>query len=226
MAKSNRALDMQQDNTVIMPFLSTYLFHQMWDNFEVVEDTERQFKGIDVIVHYEKYDDNVDVKSQASAKYINSPVPTFVLECLFTNQAKKEQIGWWLDENLLTDSYLCVWVHAAKTNSRGLIDSPDDIIDIEIMLVDKLPLQEYIESKGYTHEALLNRARWMRKIGIHAQASVLDEQPDDEMWLTYSPQLAEKPVNLVIKKRVLKKFATRHARVTKSGVFDIVNDVL
>ena len=225
MAKSQRELDMQTERTIVVPFAMKYLLSKIFDKIENVEDIERQLKGIDVIIYDNGCDENLDIKAQASAKYINKPVPTFVQELMFTAKDKSEHIGWFLDDTL-TDTYVYIWIHAANTNERGLLDSPEDIIEAEAMFVDKAPLQEYIESKGYTREVLLQRARKLRKSGLYRQDSVIPGERDDEMWLSYSVDLVEKPVNLVIKKRVLKRFSTRHVRVTKSGIFDIVNDVI
>ena len=225
MAQSQRDIDMQTERLVIIPFMMKYLFAKLFNQIESVEDAERQLQGIDIIVRDNGCDENHDVKAQASSKYINKPVPTFVQELLFTAKDKKEHIGWFL-QDLATDTYVCAWIHAAKTNERGLLDTPDDILDMEVMFVDKTPLKEYIESKGYTSELLLQRARHLRKIGLYRQDSVIPGQNDDEMWLSYSADLAEKPVNLVIKKRVLKRFSTRHIRVTKSEIVDIANDII
>ena len=225
MAKSQRDIDMQTERCVIIPFMLKYLFTRLFKQIENVEDVERQLQGIDIIVRDNGCDENHDVKAQASAKYINRPVPTFVQELLFTAKDKKEHLGWFL-QDLATDTYVCAWIHAAKTNERGLPDSPENIIDMEVMFVDKVPLKEYIASKGYTDELLLQRARHLRKIGLYRQDSVIPGQNDDEMWLSYSADLAERPVNLVIKKRVLKRFSTRHVRVTKSEIVDIENDVI
>lgn len=225
MAKSQRELDMQTERAVIVPFTMKYLLTKIFEKVENVEDAERQMKGIDVIIYDNDCDENLDIKAQASAKYINRPVPTFVMELLFTAKNKQEHIGWFLDDTE-TDTYVCIWIHAATTNERGMLESPEDIIDAEVMFVDKAPLQEYIESKGYAKDLLLQRARKLRKSGLYRQDAVIPGELDDEMWLSYTAELVEKPVNLVIKKRVLKKFSTRHVRVTKSGVFDIVNDVV
>ena len=225
MAKSQRELDMQTERTIVVPFAMKYLLSKIFDKIENVEDIERQLKGIDVIIYDNGCDENLDIKAQASAKYINKPVPTFVQELMFTTKDKSEHIGWFLDDTL-TDTYVYIWIHAANTNERGLLDSPEDIIEAEAMFVDKAPLQEYIESKGYTREVLLQRARKLRKSGLYRQDSVIPGERDDEMWLSYSVDLVEKPVNLVIKKRVLKRFSTRHVRVTKSGIFDIINDIV
>ena len=225
MAKSQRELDTQMERNIVMPFLQKYLFSRLFDDVEYVDDIERQLQGIDVIINDNGFEENIDVKAQASAKYINKPVPTFVQELLYTAKNRTEHIGWFLDDTL-TDTYVDVWIHAANTNERGMPESPDDIIDVEVMFVDKVPLVAYLESKGYTAEVLLKRAREMRSVGYYRQDSVLPDQDDNEMWLSYSDDLAEKPVNLVIKKRVLRKFATKHVRVTKSGVFDITNDLV
>ena len=225
MAKSQRELDTQTERNIVMPFLQKYLFNRLFDDVEYVDDIERQLQGIDVIINDNGFAENIDVKAQASAKYINKPVPTFVQELLYTAKNRTEHIGWFLDDTA-TDTYVDVWIHAANTNARGMPESPDDIIDVEVMFVDKVPLVAYLESKGYAAEVLLKRAREMRSVGYYRQDSVLPDQDDNEMWLSYSDDLAEKPVNLVIKKRVLRKFATKHVRVTKSGVFDITNDLV
>lgn len=224
MAYSNREIDMQQERKVVA-FIQQYVFPHLYDNAEFIEDLERQLQGIDVIIYDNNFTENLDIKAQASARYINNPVPTFVHELLYTNKSKKDEIGWFL-KDLETDTYVFVWIHAAKVNERGLLEEPQDIIDMELMFVDKVPLTEYLDSKGYTSDVLLERAQKMRKIGLYKKMSVLDESDDDEMWLTYSAELRERPVNLVIKKRVLKKFSTKHIRATKSGVFDIVNDII
>jgi hypothetical protein len=224
MAKSNRIIDMQQEQ-IITSFLKKYLFAQLFPSAEFVEDTERQIKGIDVVLHENGCHENLDIKAQASSRYISQPVPTFVQELLFTNKAKQETVGWFLKE-LETDTYVYVWLHAANTNTSGLLETPEDVIEAEVMFVDKIPLIAYLESKGYTADILTQRARHLRKIGLYRQDSVLPEKNDSEMWLSYSADLAEKPVNLVIKKCVLKRFSTHHLRVTKTDIVHIPNDTV
>lgn len=224
MVKSNRTIDMQMEQ-IITDFLMKYCFPNLFDNTTRVTDADMQIQGIDIIAEKDGKSERQDIKAQSSASYINKPTSTFVHELLFTPNSNKygEHIGWWLDD-LLTDTMVYVWIHSAETNQNGMLDRPEDIANAEVMFVNKAALWQYINDCGYTKELLLDRARLMRKVGIWRRIDVIDGQPNDEMHLTYSPDLRERPVNLVIKKRVLKRFATRHITVTQSGVFNVDND--
>jgi hypothetical protein len=40
----------------------------------------------------------------------------------------------------------------------------------------------------------------------------------DEIYFSHTPNLQEKPVNLVVQKNILKKFAVEHCVVTQEGI--------
>lgn len=214
----------------VTDFLLKHCYPQLFDKTERVMDIERQKRGIDVIVTQGRADEFQDIKAQCSARYINHPTPTFVYE-LLTYQYRNEAIGWALKDSD-TETYALCWIPKADVDEKGQLIDAEHIYEVEVMFVDKANLDEYLDSIGATKEVLLQRARTMAKTkdsgnyAIYRTLAVTDDMDTDEMHLSYSEDLKEKSINLVIKKRVLKRFAYKHVRVTQNGITEIDNTII
>lgn len=183
----------------------------------LVDDVDLQVAGVDVQQENKKGETvNIDIKAQSSAKYINNPRPTFVLELSFLNKYEEPFVGWFLNPDLITDYYTFVWIHDADVDENGRIRTKDDIHKVEVMTVAKERLKAYVMARlnGDDLDSIINYMRdteeTHRRIvrGLH---------------FSHTPTLYEKPVNLVAHKDVLKKFAVVHRMVTKDGMTVIRN---
>lgn len=197
--QSTRVSDTNQES-IITQFLENGFFSLYGKPYEIVRDKERQVKGIDVVFNGK----NVDIKAQSSKRYINNPTDTFSMELSCLNRNGEEMVGWFLNEELLTDLYAFVWVINATVNEQGGISSCNDIHKAELMFVNKILLQDYIATK-YDAEALLQESDRARVEGERISEYIMDG-----VKFSHTPTLFEKPCNLVIKKSVLKKFSCGH----------------
>ena len=183
-------------------------------NYEVIRDLKRQVTGIDIQVKRKSSGEmlNYDVKTQSSKKYINNPTPTFAMEIMFTNKALQRSIGWFINPELQTDYYMLSWIHEACVNRNGMIDTKDDIKRLEMWIVNKRALKEYVNNKLHlSDEYLISQADEMRSKGI------TEKRLRGGVKLYYSSFLAEQPVNLVISKNVLSDFAVNKYMITHDG---------
>jgi hypothetical protein len=112
---------------------------------------------------------------------------------------------------MLTNVYVLVWVNKAKTNTYGYIDKADDIEELDVMFIDKRDLKEFVNNTMYD-EALYDTARHMRIKGT--KRLFLNEA----MYISYSDQLKEPAVHLVVQKYALDKLAYQRFIVRKDSI--------
>ncbi|MBQ8806022.1 MAG: hypothetical protein IJZ68_06015 [Bacteroidaceae bacterium] len=221
----DRAKDDSQEN-VINTFLVPHYFKKVFTNVRPVDDTDMQGKGVDF-----KCDSNttkdmlVDVKAMSSKKYINDPRPTYSLEVSTYNRNGDEITGWFFSAESMTEYYTFVWIHDAKVDSNGRIRTAEDINKVEVMTVDAHALQDYIDDVLYDNDMddifqIAQSMRWREEQKITVCPGIC--------W-RHSSHLPEKPVNLVVHKDILQRFALSgiagHCWVTKDGVKEIYRRV-
>ncbi len=83
-----------------------------------------------------------------------------------------------------------------------------NIKEIECVLVSKKKLQKYFEEQGLTHEKLKEITEHMRKDSSYRAPY------NPEFRFYYSPQLAEKPINILLNKEVYIRLGEFHYFVT------------
>ena len=210
--KTNRKFDSAQEQ-IVNYFAHKYFFSKIDKNSQMVDDVTLQLNGVDELCCGK----NVDLKAQSSKRYINSPTDTFILEISFIDRGGNPAIGWFLKDGLVTDEYAFIWIPKASVNEFGAIASSEDISEMEIMLVDKHKLHDYIlsiESK----DCLIESSDMMRSTAT-TWKEISNHTPG--IHLSHNTILAEKPVVLVVKKWLLKKFATKHCIVKKDCIIDL-----
>ena len=219
MVESTRKMD-QVSEKEIGEFLNRFFYRKLFHRYETIVDTNRQLQGVDVIADGLK----IDNKAMSDPKYINNPKNTFILE-LWVHSEKRQcdYLGWFLNPDLDTTHYLFVWIPDANVRRGEYITSCRQINKLEVMLLDREKLHEYIFSK-YSDEELL-------KI---CQDMVVGNIERTDMWkfasnnymryppcVRFSNHLQEKPCNLVMPKSELKKCAVKHCFVTAKEISDI-----
>jgi hypothetical protein len=220
----NRRKDETQEQ-IITDFLLRYYFSKAFLNIKLITDTQTQSTGVDVTCD-SKFAKNmrIDVKAQSSAKYINNPRPTFSLEVSTYNRYGTNVFtGWFFNANSITEYYTFVWIHRASVDTKGRVHSAENIERIEVLTVDACKLKDYINNVlcNYGLNNVEQVARDMRN------AKKTRIEICNGIHYSHSPNLIEKPVNLVVHKRILKKFTIPgqfgHCIVTKDDIRPIRN---
>ncbi len=185
-------------------YLDKYLYSRdMFTQAERTDDANNQINGSDIIISIpDKNLENIVVDEKAAIYYVNKNLQTFALELSFLNSGLHYSEGWFVNTNLATEYYLIQWLNANVEKPYQIRET--NITEIECVLVSKKKLHEYFESFGYTVEKFKEIDSSIRKTGIVPQA------PTKEFRFYSSPQLAEKPINVLLNKAVYIRLGEFH----------------
>ena len=154
-----------------------------------------QRNGIDLTLSRDGYSFLVDEKAQLG--YIGRSLPCFALEINSYGPDGRLRTGWLFDEQKKTEVYAFVFdirLHAEKTR----IDTPEEVAGASIVLVNRHRLINHLERGGLDRFTLTRQAEEMRRTG-----ALRRYVPEPGWKLAYSEQLAERPVNLLVKRKFL-----------------------
>lgn len=182
---------------IVSKFLEKHFYCDV-EKYERVEDRERQLNGIDVIFIWGGKQYVCDEK--AAIRYVNKKLQTFAFELSFLGKSDRLIDGWLISEGKLNNSFLCIWIDKADYD---ILEDIDDIKEMEIALIDKQKLIDYLKSLGWDIKKLHIKADRMRK-------DVKEPQGDIEIngcRFVCSRKLAEKPVNVLVSREKLKEIA-------------------
>lgn len=202
----------RKNDEIVEKACTDFMVRNFWNPrgipIEVVTDKKRQCKGIDIIVRGKA---NIDEK----VKYyncLNKDLQAPSVEVLTTDRMGNDIKGWFIKPDMETHAYAFISIYTDETDYRQI--TSDNINSLTYLLVMKHELVdmmkdiygnlwgEAIDLKYYGHENI--NGKITRKVG--------------DFWLTYSHQLREKPVNLVVGRDVLKSLPhTREIRVEKAN---------
>ncbi len=189
-------------------FMDNHLYNDgRFSRAERTDSIEAQLSGSDIILSIPSFGiNNIIVDEKGMTQYMNNPLPTFALELSFMNYGR-EITGWFVDDEKATQYYMLLWPKA-KVQWNATYD---DIIEVEYALVSKNALRNYFESKGFTKEALIAKAKEIRESG---RDGAIDKGQED-FWFYSTTKLIEKPINLVLRKKVYLQLATIKGKITK-----------
>ena len=166
-----------------------------------------QKKGIDVAVTNLENKKVSYVDEKCAAHYVNTKLDTFAFEIIY----KDGNIGWLIDDNIVTDYYLLMWIRADEEKfppkEHGANDyyktvQFDDIKYVTGCIIEKKKLIGYLEAQG------------LDKNSLHKQATEMREKKMPKSYkcglkFTYSfSDIAEAPINVLIPKTILQTLAT------------------
>ena len=206
--------------------ISKFLDENFWSKFPngFIRQTEKkyQFQGIDVTLICKN---NLSVHFDEKSKVygcLNSVLQYPSFEISFVNRANQIQPGWFCQKNLSTDYYSFVGVYTYtgnENNNINCLSSENNISACDVLWVAKKDVIDYVkqttnlsdlynDAKDLRHQSKLNGVQKNRKRYENAN-----------FWLTYSGQLFEKPVNLVMPRNTLENFKnSRHFVVLKNEI--------
>lgn len=204
--------------------ISDFLDENFWSKFPhgFIRQTEKkyQFSGIDVTLLTQT---GLSVHFDEKAKTYNClnsilQYPSF--EISFVNRANQIQPGWFCQKSLSTDYYSFIAVYTVdENNDINCLSSENNISACDVLWCKKSDVIDFVkqttnlndlynDAKELRHQSKLNGVQKNRKRYENAK-----------FWLTYSGQLFEKPVNLVMQRNTLENFKnSKHFYITKSEI--------
>ena len=185
-------------SNIVGDFLEESFYKGRVENFIRVYDFERQIRGIDVTFNMRGKRYICDEKS--AVQYVNRKLNTFALEVSFIDKQNKIHDGWLVDETKINNSFLFVWIDKAKSN---FLSKKEDILSCDIALVDKNAILLYLFENGWNKTNLLVKSDKIRKNRNEYKGDV----NKDGFKFSYSEQLVEKPINILVKRKKLMEIA-------------------
>ncbi len=187
----------------IARFLDKNLYSkEIIKDFKRFSDKEDQLKGKDVQFSIEDLKDII-VDEKAQIYYVNKNIPTFAFEVNFIRNSGDLTLGWFFDSNKETQYYLLIWITADKERDF----TQDDITQLECFLVSREKIIIFLAVRGVDKDKAIKIAKEIRESGINGRHK---EGIFDGFNFNFSGHLAEKPINIVIRKEELKKLSNKH----------------
>lgn len=190
----------------IAKFLDKNLYTQaIFSRHERTDNLDIQMQGSDIILSIpSKGIKDAVVDEKALTHYINSNLPTFALELDFLSSRGDVIQGWLLDNTKTTEYYLLQWIWANKQWNIVC----DDITKLRYLLVSRNKILQFLESQGLSSDVLMNKSKQIRAKYKDTNTGVfIDKQTGKDYWFYYSGQLAEKPINIVIRRKIYESLA-------------------
>ena len=190
--------------------------------YKRVSDKEAQLKGIDVCIELD--DRKIFIDEKASIYYSNAMIPTFAFELDSIQKGHPLPVeGWFINDELETEYYMLIWpnikcnLQNGKWIRKEIKDiRKDDFTIIEALMIKKSDLRERLGSQGYDRIRLIEYARRFRDMCGKADER-FEEDIIDGVKIVFSGQLAERPINLVIRKELLMEMAKRAYLISADG---------
>lgn len=183
-------------------------------------EREAQKQGID-IVYKIKTNEVLLVDEKAQLNYLNNPLPTFAFEVSYKRQNGKNELaeGWFVDDDLETTHYLLIYPHSDQVENQYEITDYGQFSETELVLVEKSALKEKLQSIGIDSEVVKEKAMGM--VETDTRKMTFDNLDDSQVYLIKTKNLAEEPVNVVIRKHILNELAEARWRVTREKVEEL-----
>lgn len=179
-------------------WLDSHFYKGLLKNYRKITrntDEKLQKKGVDVII--ETYDRKIMyIDEKATLQYINKKIPTFAFEIKNTTSGAQ---GWLYNPNYITDYYLLAWPNAMDER----IPDAESFIETEVMSIKRSRVIQILADNGLTEESILRLVQQ-----YHGQINTKNKfEIVPGISLNFNQFLAERPINIVIKKNLLSKYA-------------------
>lgn len=184
-----------QNSKIVTQYLEKNVYPFKVCSYSRKDDIENQIKGIDCTFRLRGVDYKCDEK--AATAFINKPLKTFAFELSFINRANERQDGWLINKDLKTDLYCLIWIDKAKSS---ILYSYQDIQQIEVIFVKKSDILDYLKNLGWSSENLFKKDQQIRETNGQCEMGNIWQ---NGCKFSYSQQLVEKPINILIPREML-----------------------
>lgn len=211
---TNRKEDTRLEK-LVNEYLDKKLFNRedsFFKKVKWVDDPDLQISGVDIILDAPDLgieNGLVDIKS--AVKYSNKYLGTYALECSFIGKNGLEKVGWLIDKTKTTQYYLLLYPRSQKYYTD--MQTPDDIDYIEYYLVDRNKILNYLSSRGYDKQRIMETVCDMRRDFIPGDKGLNEDSTDPAFRFYLTGTLAEQPVNVVISRSVYDKISILHDKI-------------
>lgn len=214
---SSRRIDMRGERALGL-FIDEFFYPRLCEiegftHTERIYDADMQKKGCDICI-YNKGGRSIKIDEKSQLHFINKPRDTFVFEVSFLKADSGEvRSGWLVSDDNITDCYMLVWIDRARTDKINRIVA-EDFEQVTICFITKKKVISYLASCGYTIQKIKVLADEMRKKEQETTAFI-----STDAVLYYSREvIPERPINILINKRVLYRLSYGVYVVTREGV--------
>ena len=173
-------------------------FYNLTDNYIEVNDKIKQFKGIDAEFDMNGFHYIVDEK--AAIKYVNKPLNTFCFELSFIDRGMALHQGWFIDDNKENNAFILLYIDKGTVNT---ITDINQIIKSEILLIKKENIFNYLKSLKWTKDKLISKSNKIRTNDNENLGNITK----NNIKFSFSKQLPEKPINILIQRNELRNIA-------------------
>ena len=186
-------------------WLDIHLYMKLKNQFKSITrntDINLQKMGVDVTIEINEFE-KMYIDEKATLHYINKNIPTFAFEIRNDTSGAK---GWLYNRNYLTNYYLLAWPNAKNVQ----IKSSEDFSAAEILLIAREKVIQLLEDNGLTEQSisrLVNEYRGQVSKGNNKFILA------NGISLNFNLFLREKPINVVISKDLLKRYAAYYTRI-------------
>ena len=198
MAISNLRKDDERCADIVSRFLDEKFYKKYTKYFDRILDKERQVKGIDTT--FMIGDKTYICDEKAAIRYINKGLNTFSLELSFIGRYDDLRDGWLIDEKHINNSFLFVWIDKAKVD---MLESVNDIQQLEIALVDRRKILKYLETLGWSQDKMIAKSQKMRENEEEYGGNLRKHG----CKFVCSRHLVEQPVNVLLSRDKLKEIS-------------------
>ncbi len=176
-----------------------------------VNEEELQKQGKDVILVVSATEEKI-IDEKATLHYINKDIPTFAFEIINQQSGK---IGWLFDDEKETEYYLLAWPNGNEINERKV-----DFISSKILLIKRINVIKLLEEHGLDKVKIFELTR---KYSDIATPCCNKFTLADGVKLNFNFRLHERPINLVISRRLLIEKSDFYIFIKKNQMFNIEN---
>lgn len=203
-----RSRDMRLERELAR-FMDDFLYKDgRFSKFLRTDKIEDQKQGSDIILSIPSLNlEDIVVDEKGSTQYMDRPLPTFSLELSFLS-GYNEIPGWFVNNNK-TQYYMFIWPRSEKKFETTY----DDFIEAEYALVSKQAIYDFLATKGYTKEKLIEKNKEIRENAVSGQI----DKGSEDFWFYYSTHLGEKPVNIIIRKKIYIDLSVMHGVIRKNN---------
>ncbi len=208
---SRREIDSRGEKAMGV-FLDKYFYPKTLETrlisyYERIYEKKLQLQGVDIILDKRR----IDEKPQLY--YINRPVGSFAFEIEYYSEKCGHNVdGWFINNQNLTDDYLLLWIDKARIDKVNRLVA-EDFEYVHADLISKDRLKAYLTRLGISDKELKQKAVEMR------EKSILRIDLNEDIHLSYSVDgYSEKPINLVIDKKILDNISSKRYEIKKDGI--------
>lgn len=186
---------------LVSDFLDKYLYSRIASEVVRYEDKATQTKGIDLTFKLNSTGKEYKCDEKAAVRYINKGLRTFSLELSFINRRNEVQTGWLIShDDSGNDSYMFIWIDDAESEHPKTIE---EIHGLEVALVRKTAIMDYLKSLGWDKEKLLEKDDRIRMFDDEYMGNI----NRNGFKFSFSQQLVEQPINILLTRDVYKQIS-------------------